>query len=151
VTILRTIGYERFGLPGMLEVLAKEGVALVIDVRELPNSRRPGFAKRQLSAGLAEAGIGYRHFKALGTPKAGRLAHRAGRMAAFWEIVDAALAQPEAGLALAEAGELAAAQPACLLCLEAEPHLCHRARVAERMSAAGGLEIRHLHADQRLS
>ncbi len=138
-----TIGYERAGLPQLVATLAAAGVALVIDVRELPNSRRAGFAKRQLSAGLAEAGIGYQHLKALGTPKAGREANKAGRWAAFWEIVDEALARPEAMLAFEHAAALAAAQPVCLLCLEHDWRACHRARLAERL-AERGFSLQHL-------
>ena len=71
VTTLWTIGYEKTSWPDVLATLRAAGVAQVIDVRQLPLSRRAGFSKRQLAAGLAEAGIGYVHLRALGTP-AGR-------------------------------------------------------------------------------
>lgn len=134
---LFTIGYERHGLPDFVRILSEAGVKTVIDVRALANSRRAGFSKRMLSASLGEAGIGYAHLKALGTPKAGRDANRSGDMARFWEIVDAALAEPAAQLALQEAREIATKSgPACLMCLEAEPHHCHRLRVAEMLGMA---------------
>ena len=67
-----TIGYEDATPDRVRAALRAAGVATVVDVRALANSRRPGFAKRALSAALAEAGIGYRHLPALGTPPEGR-------------------------------------------------------------------------------
>ncbi len=140
---LLTIGYERLSLPALVEALQAAKVKMLIDVRELPNSRRPGFSKRVLASTLAEAGIGYTHLKALGTPKAGREAGKAKRMAEFWGIVDGALARPEALMAMEQAAEIAGKQTACLLCLEHDHTICHRSRVAERL-AARGFAVRHL-------
>lgn len=140
---LFTIGYERLSLPQLVEALQKARVKALIDVRELPNSRRAGFSKRVLSATLDEAGIAYTHLKALGTPKAGREANKAGRMDEFWEIVEAALDRPEALLALEEAAEIAGKKSACLLCLEHDHETCHRARIAA-MLAARGFTVQHL-------
>lgn len=140
---LFTIGYERLSLPQLVEALKAAKVKALIDVRELPNSRRAGFSKKMLSATLGGAGISYSHFKALGTPKAGRVANHAGRMDEFWEIVDGALSRPEAGLALEAAAEIAGGKAACLLCLEHDHKTCHRLRVAE-MLAARGFKVKHL-------
>ena len=119
---------------------------VLLDVRELPNSRRAGFSKRNLAAGLDEAGIEYRHLKALGTPKAGREANKAKRWDEFWDIVDGALARPEALLALEEAAEIAAGKRTCLLCLEHDWKICHRRRVGEMLEARG-FKIHHLEPD----
>ena len=75
---LFTIGYEHTTPGVFLGELARAKVGLVIDVRAVAASRRPGFSKRQLAAALAERGIGYLHLRALGTPKEGRLAARSG-------------------------------------------------------------------------
>ncbi|HEX6011291.1 MAG TPA: DUF488 domain-containing protein, partial [Geminicoccaceae bacterium] len=56
---LFTIGYQESTLDAVLGTLAAAGVRLLVDVRAVAASRRPGFSKRQLAAGLAEAGIGY--------------------------------------------------------------------------------------------
>ncbi len=130
-----TIGYQGASWAGVRAALLAAGITRVIDVRDLPLSRRPGFSKRQLASGLAEAGIGYTHLRALGTPPEGRAAHRQRDMASFWRIVDARLATTEAALALAEAADLAQAAPVCLLCFEADAATCHRCRVVERMGA----------------
>jgi uncharacterized protein (DUF488 family) len=141
---LATIGYEKCGFDDFVRCLREAGVRQVIDVRDLPLSRRAGFSKRQLAAGLDAAGIGYHHLRALGTPAAGREANRRRRWDEFWRIVDDRLATPEAAFALAEAAELASAKPSCLLCYEAAACQCHRLRVGERLSASHGFRLRHL-------
>lgn len=136
-----TIGYEHATPPRLLAALRQAGVATVVDVRALANSRRPGFAKRALSAALEEAGIGYWHLPALGTPTEGRAAVRAGRAEAMKPIFLRHLAGTEAQAALGALRERARREPLCLLCLEADPRHCHRSLVAE---AVGG-EANHLH------
>ena len=74
---LATIGYEGASLAAVIARLWAASVSLVLDVRAIAASRRPGFSKTTLSASLAEAGIDYRHLRALGTPKSGRQAARA--------------------------------------------------------------------------
>lgn len=138
-----TIGYERAGLDGLIARLKDHGVSIVLDVRELPNSRRAGFSRRNLQAGLEEAGIAYRHLKALGTPKAGRDAAKRGHTDEMHAIFEAKLESPESQLALAEAADIAHAQRACLLCLEHNWRDCHRAIIADRL-AAFGLAAEHL-------
>lgn len=137
---IATIGYEDVTPDRLVAALRAAGVRTVVDVRALANSRRPGFAKTALSATLAEAGIGYRHLRALGTPAAGRQAAREGRPAEMRRIFGAHLAGVEAQAALADLREQARREPLCLLCLEADPAHCHRTLVAE----AVGLPVRHL-------
>jgi len=141
-----TIGYERATPASLLATLRDAGVRRVVDVRALANSRRPGFAKRALSAALDEAGIGYQHLPALGTPPEGREAGRAGRPDDMRRIFAHRLAGTEAQAALAALAEGARREPVCLLCLEADPLHCHRALVAEAVAAAGGVAIAHLQA-----
>jgi uncharacterized protein (DUF488 family) len=141
---LFTVGYERLSLPALIDALSAAGVTTLVDVRALANSRRAGFSKTILANTLSEAGIGYAHLKALGTPKEGRDANRSGDMARFWRIVDEALARPEAGLAMVDAKDLALKGRVCLFCLEHDPHHCHRLRVAERLAEGGAFEVVHL-------
>src|SRR5205085_6906860 len=75
---LLTIGYEGCTIDAVVAALRQAGAQLLIDVRAVPQSRKPGFSKRQLAAALDEAGIAYVHLQALGTPKPGRDAVRAG-------------------------------------------------------------------------
>ena len=141
---LYTLGYEKARLDDVIAALKDAGVATLIDVRDRPISRRPGFSKRQLAAALEEAGIGYVGLRALGTPPEGREAGRAGEWDRFWAIVDDRLASAEAELAFAEAAEIAKAGPSCLLCYEADWRHCHRRRIAEFLSARHGFALQHL-------
>ncbi|MDN3564782.1 DUF488 family protein [Paeniroseomonas aquatica] len=140
-----TIGYEGATPARLIGALREAGVRTLVDVRALANSRRPGFAKTALAAALAEAGIGYEHLRALGTPAAGRAAVRAGRPAEMRRIFGAHLAGVEAQAALAGLTRRAGQETICLLCLEADPLHCHRTLVAEAVAAAGGATVGHLH------
>ncbi len=142
--LLRTIGYERAAFSDFLTSLQAAGVSHVIDVRDLPLSRRPGFSKRQLAAGLQQAGLHYTHLRALGTPPEGREANRKRQWPEFWEIVERRLATPEAACDLSRAAALAASAPSCLLCYEADPSCCHRRRVGEFLARDHGFTIQHL-------
>ena len=82
----------------------------------------------------------------LGTPKPGRIAARAGRHEEMKAIFEAHLEEPAAQLALAKASEIAAEQPAALLCYETDPLHCHRLIVADRLVEAGDFQVEHLFA-----
>lgn len=58
---LFTIGYEQTPSKAVLDELESAGVKLLVDVRAVASSRRPGFSKSQLAAGLGERGIAYLH------------------------------------------------------------------------------------------
>lgn len=135
-----TVGYESTTPERLIAALKAAGTQVLVDVRALANSRKPGFAKGALSAALEGAGIGYLHLRALGTPAEGRVAARSGRPAEMRRIFTSHLAGTEAQAALANLSDLARRQRVCLLCLEADPRQCHRTLVAE----AVGLPIRHL-------
>jgi uncharacterized protein (DUF488 family) len=141
---LYTIGYEKTLLKDVVSTLAAARVATLIDVRDRPISRRPGFSKRQLAAAMEDAGMRYVHFQALGTPPEGRLAGRRREWDRFWGIVEEKLARPEAELAVLEAAEIAQAASSCLLCYEADWQICHRRRIVEILTQRHGFAVRHL-------
>ena len=124
--------------------LPREEPPRALDEKILAASRRAGFSKTLLRASLAEAGIDYLHLRDLGTPKAGRLAARAGRTAEMRRIYSAHLEEPQAQLELAEAATIAAARPAALLCYEADAAHCHRAIVADLVRDRIGCEVADL-------
>ena len=126
-----TIGYEGATQAELIAALQDAGVARVIDVRAVPLSRKPGFSKNGLAAGLKEAGIDYVHLKALGTPPAGREAARKGRMAEMQRIFAEQLETPEAGVAAVQMIALAEEKPSALLCFERDPAGCHRTPLRE--------------------
>jgi uncharacterized protein (DUF488 family) len=142
--ILFSIGYEKARLPDVVATLAAAGIATLIDVRDRPISRRPGFSKHQLAAAVEAAGIGYLHLRALGTPPEGREAGRRRDWPRFWGIVEAKLASTEAELALQQAAAVAQEGASCLLCYEADYRCCHRRRVAEMLADRHGFTVHHL-------
>ena len=143
MTKLWTIGYEKVGAAAFVAALKDANVELVLDIRELPNSRRAGFSKNIHAGHLDAAGVGYGHLKALGTPKAGRDAAKKGDVAAMHAIFDQKLATPESQLALREAVDLGKAKRVCLMCLEHDWRGCHRAIVARHLESFG-FEAVHL-------
>lgn len=141
---LLTIGYQGCTIDGVLATLKEAKVGLLIDVRAVAASRKPGFSKRQLAAGLDEAGIGYVHLQRLGTPKPGRDAVRSGHPERMVPIFNAHMETPEAQWALVEAKRLAVERRCCLLCFERDHLECHRRLVAEMIVAETGQTVDHL-------
>jgi uncharacterized protein (DUF488 family) len=144
---LFTIGYEKARQADVIDVLTAAGVKILIDVRDRPVSRRPGFSKNQLAAAVEAAGMRYVGLKALGTPPEGREANHKRQWDRFWQIVDDKLATAEAEIALQQAAATAAEAPSCLICYEADPRICHRSRVAAILSERHGFTVRHLAVD----
>jgi uncharacterized protein (DUF488 family) len=143
---LLTIGYEGCTIDTVLAALRAARADLLIDVRAVPQSRKPGFSKRQLAAGLDEAGIGYVHLQALGTPKPGRDAVRAGHPERMVAIFQDHMRSDRAQAELAQAKGLVAERRACLLCFERDHMTCHRRLVAELIVAETGQDVVHLAA-----
>jgi uncharacterized protein (DUF488 family) len=146
---LFTIGYEQTPSKAVLDELQSAGVKLLVDVRAVTSSRRPGFSKNQLAAGLDERGIAYLHLKGLGTPKEGRLAARSGQYDVLHRIFAKHLKTPQAKEELDELSALVKkAGPICLLCYERNHEHCHRRWIAEIIGERDGVKIENLEAPQ---
>jgi uncharacterized protein (DUF488 family) len=142
---LFTIGYEQARAGAVLGELRAAKVELLVDVRAVAASRRPGFSKRQLAAGLDEQEIGYLHLRALGTPKEGRLAARSGDLKSLWQIFVKHLKTPQAKEALDDLASLViSGRRVCLLCYERDVSHCHRLRVAGIVQERTGAKIENL-------
>ena len=142
---LATIGYEGTTVPHFLDALHAAGVELLVDVRAVAGSRRPGFAKTRLAANLAGAGVEYLHLRGLGTPADGRAAARAGRHTEMRAIYLEHLATPGAQAELHALADLVrAGRRVCLLCLEADPAHCHRSLVADALASLLPVRVAHL-------
>src|ERR1700682_6027928 len=115
---LFTVGYEGSKPDDLFAALRRSGVQLVIDIRDVPISRKPGFSKKSLTAGLANADISYLHLRGLGDPKPGRMAAREGRYADFRRIFTSHMSSAAAQQDLENAISAASCRPACLLCFE---------------------------------
>ncbi len=143
---LLTIGYEGCTIDGVLKTLVDARVGLLVDVCAVAASRKPGFSKRQLAAGLDAVGIRYVHLQGLGTPKPGRDAVRAGHPERMEPIFREHMTSDRAQAELAQAKILAREQRACLLCFERDHTTCHRRFVAEMITEETGQAIAHLMA-----
>ena len=142
---ITTIGYEGTNVADFLQALTDARVELLIDVRALASSRRPGFAKTRLAANLQTVGIDYLHLRGLGTPADGRAAARAGRHGELRDIYLAHLATDpaQADLDVLE-GIVRDGKRVALLCFEADPSHCHRSMLADALARRLPLRIEHL-------
>lgn len=142
---LFTLGYEGLTIEEFIARLLIADVRVVLDVRELPLSRKRGFSKRRFADALGLAGIAYRHLPALGCPKSIRERHkRDGDWSAYCRSFNSYLSgRMDAVTALiATARETTA----CLVCFEADYARCHRSMVADAAASVGTLQVVHLGA-----
>jgi uncharacterized protein (DUF488 family) len=146
---LFTIGYEQTPAKSVLDELEAAGVKLLVDVRAVASSRRPGFSKNQLAAGLDERGISYLHLRGLGTPKSGREAARSGDFATLHKIYSAHLKTAQAREEMDELSTLVKKSgPVCILCYERDHTHCHRHWIAEVIEDRDGVKIENLMGSQ---
>ena len=141
---LATIGYEGTVLPAVVDRLQAAAVTHLIDVRAIPQSRKPGFSKTLLGATLEAGGIRYTHLRGLGTPKPGRQAARRGDIATLQAVFAGHLRTEIAQADLARAIDFARTDRVCLLCFEADHRTCHRSIVAALICEQTGQDIEHL-------
>lgn len=141
-----TVGYEGRAVEGFLRYLSEVGVEVLVDVRELPVSRKPGFSKAKLARYASEEGIDYLHLRSLGSPRNSRKKLKeGGDFATFSEEYVAHLEDSnedlEALLALINSGKHAA-----LMCFERDHTVCHRTLLVSKLLGQIGenLPIYHL-------
>lgn len=142
---IATIGYQAATVGSFLDALREAGVELLVDVRAVASSRRPGFSKTRLAANLQDAGIEYLHLRGLGTPPEGRAAARAGKYPELRRIYLEHLVTPGAQDELeALTGLVRSGRRICLLCFEADPAHCHRSMVAAALADRVPIRLTHL-------
>jgi uncharacterized protein (DUF488 family) len=140
-----TIGYEGATVASVLDALREARVELLVDIRAVASSRRPGFAKTALAANVATIGVEYLHLRGLGTPADGRAAARAGKHAEMRGIFLSHLATEQAQVELDTLAALVrGGRRVCLLCFEADAVHCHRSLVANALAEKLGIEVVHL-------
>lgn len=131
-----SVGYEGRSIEDFIDDLRSRGVRALADVRLAARSRKRGFSKTRLTEMLAEAGIEYHHFPALGNPKDNR--------EPFWtgHGLEAALdrcresVHSESGFAaLEQIKDLSAKGDVAVFCFEADESRCHRQVVIEALQS----------------
>jgi uncharacterized protein (DUF488 family) len=141
--IIWTIGYEKQRIDRFIATLQAAGIRRVVDVRDVAWSHNSSYAKKNIERSLTKAGIGYTHLQALGNPKEGREAAKAGATETFHDLFGAHLGGDEAQAALVQLKALAETEKTCLMCLESDPERCHRILICEALER-DGVQIRHL-------
>ena len=143
--IAYTIGYEGWGLDDFVACLREQQIEVLIDIREKPASRKPGFSKTPLRAALQDAGIEYVHVKALGSPSAIRYEYKnGGDKETFFKAYRAYLKTQLAHLRTVL--ETVREKTCCLMCLERHAWECHRSAVSDMLKQldGNGLTFRHI-------
>ena len=126
------------------------GVTVVIDVRELPLSRKKGFSKTAFAAALKNAGIIYRHLPVFGCPKPIRNQYK---IDGNWKRYKKAFRSylKTQSTAVADFAKFSRTTKACLVCFEADFNFCHRSLVSRAVVAAGGARVNHLTATAEIA
>lgn len=142
---LYTIGYEELTLQQFIEKLKENCIQMVVDVRELPLSRKPGFSKTKLSEALEEAGIQYESIRALGSPRELRQEFRETKDWPSFSYHFLAHLQDQTDV-LERLVSQTYNKTICLLCFERDSAICHRSIVARKAIeiANNDLEVRNL-------
>lgn len=144
-THLYTFGYEGLDIDAFVARARAAGVQTIVDVRELPLSRKRGFSKTSFSEAFAKAGVAYLHAPTLGCPKEIRDRYKAdGDWAAYTKAFLTYISTQTA--TTRELVKLSKATTACLVCFEADYTMCHRTYVARAARRHGGLPVLHLTA-----
>ncbi len=151
--VLLTLGHGTLDGEQLVDLLDGAGVALVLDVRSFPASRRhPQFAREQLEQYLPAGGIAYRWDRRLGgfrkpSPDSPNTALRNPAFRGYADHMDT----PEFTAALDALLADAAARPAAVMCSESLWWRCHRRLLADAATLLHGTDVRHLGHDGSLT
>ncbi len=139
-----TAGYEGKSVDSFFNLLLKQGIGLIIDVRVNAVSRRHGFSKKQFSDITMRLGLVYRHIPALGIPSNYRV--NLTDFDSYQRLLNRYEREMLSELddEIHEVGNLMQETPAVLVCVEKDVRCCHRSRLAEAVSRKSGLKVTHL-------
>lgn len=143
--IVWTIGHSTRPIEDFLDLLARERVERLVDVRAFPGSRRyPHYNREALAETLAGAGIDYLHRPALG----GRRRPPKDAPSSAWRNEGfrgyaAYMRTPEFHEALDELVARASERRTVIMCSEAVPWRCHRTLISDALTARG-IDVEHI-------
>jgi uncharacterized protein (DUF488 family) len=139
-----TMGYEGMVVEAFVDHLLRKGIVRVIDVRSNPVSRRYGFHQGTLSRICGSVELDYQHFPELGIPSAQRIGVRKPEDTVTLLASYEAETLPQQTEALIRVAGMLKNGPGVLVCMEAEPSLCHRSRLADALEPLTGYPVIHL-------
>lgn len=140
-----TIGYEGLEINEFISRLKLFNVTSLLDVRELPLSRKKGFSKTALKSKLGVEDIKYIHIKSLGSP--GYLRKKLKSDLDYDYFFNSYKKHIQNNFqAVEEAYGYVLSGKICIMCFEKLPDKCHRKIVANTILKHdnNGLKIRHI-------
>jgi len=140
-----TIGYEGRDIDEFIDYLLEYNIQRIIDVREVPLSRKAGFSKTVLKKRLSENGIDYIHFKELGSPSYLRKKlYQDKDFNYFFKEYEKHLESCKDELK--KVYEVIGERLSCLLCFEKNHSKCHRRSVADHVNQVNGnsFKVEHI-------
>lgn len=143
--LLFTVGYEGRDIEEFVNLLLSNDIETLIDVREIPISRKRGFSKRILQQRLESENIEYIHIKSLGSPRHLRKkVYEDNDFGYFFRKYEEYL--EECTQEINELYKIVNKRSSCLLCFERNPSKCHRSAVAQKVSSFNGtpLQVNHI-------
>jgi uncharacterized protein (DUF488 family) len=140
-----TIGYEGLDIDAFMSLLRANRIETLVDIRELPLSRKPGFSKKALANLLNLSGFEYLHLVDLGCPKRVRDRYRED---GNWKRYTEGFLQylKTQNLAITELAGLVMSSRCALMCFEADFNFCHRSMVASAVRDNCGAGVHHIKA-----
>ncbi|MBP0590484.1 DUF488 domain-containing protein [Paraburkholderia sp. LEh10] len=140
---LFTIGYEGLDINDFVSLLDHHEIETVVDIREFPLSRKPGFSKTALTNLLNLSGFEYVHMVDLGCPKPVRNRYREDGDWSQYKRGFSSYLKTQA-TAIEELSNLAETSACALLCYEADYNHCHRMMVAAAVRSHCGADVEHI-------
>ncbi|MBL7221477.1 MAG: DUF488 domain-containing protein [Phycisphaerae bacterium] len=142
-----TVGYEGCSIDGLLNVLMRQGIHRIVDVRRNPVARRYGFHKSSLTRLCGNVSIDYIHVPEVGIPS--ELRRELDSPSSYAKLFDQYEREllPKAPDAVQAIAGLVVEKPTTLMCMEADPDMCHRTRLANSVAAITHLPIHHIEGE----
>jgi uncharacterized protein (DUF488 family) len=148
-----TIGHSTHPIETFLALLGTQQIALLVDVRSYPSSRRwPQFNQAQLQRALEESGIGYLWCRALGGRRHSKRIdspHGAWEHPAFRAYADYT-ETPEFDAGMEELTRSSKEVRTAIMCSEGLWWRCHRRIISDHLKVRGW-EVVHIMPDGKLA
>jgi hypothetical protein len=140
-TWVGSVGYERHRInTEFASRLRQMGVERLVDVRQLPISRRRGYAKSALAEAMHKSGIEYVHMRGLGNPKPTRDLYKSGRVEEGRAGYERYLLTEQRGV-LEELAALLTEKRTALMCVEHDAGTCHRTVIIDALQRELGMDL----------
>ena len=149
---MRTLGHGTLSAEDFATTARNAGIAVIIDIRRFPGSRRlPHFARDAMATWLAEHDLGYAWLASLGgrrTPQSDSPNVRL-RNPQFRAYADY-MASPEFAAGVAELRTRMEQQSAAVMCAESVWWRCHRRLLADHLVLVEAVAVKHVFHDGRI-